>query len=95
MFRWTNNDALIDGRYKLVSWSGRIELYDLEADPGETRNIAAEEPERVERMLARIEQIRAENEARRRSNLAFDDDQVLESVSESTRERLRAMGYID
>ncbi|KAB2666371.1 MAG: sulfatase-like hydrolase/transferase [Verrucomicrobia bacterium] len=34
------------------------QLYDLEADPGETRNLAAEQAERVARLAARLEALR-------------------------------------
>jgi hypothetical protein len=34
-----------------------VQLYDLERDPGETRNLHQEHPERVEQMLRRLEQI--------------------------------------
>ena len=34
-----------------------VQLYDLSKDPGETRNLAAESPERVKRMLATYERI--------------------------------------
>jgi hypothetical protein len=39
---------MVDNRYKLVSPSlanGTFELYDLETDPKETRDVSAEEPE--------------------------------------------------
>ena len=42
------NRALRQGSWKLVSrWRGGWELYDLEADRTELRNLAAEQPERV------------------------------------------------
>jgi arylsulfatase A-like enzyme len=50
--------ALRDGDWKLV-WQAtlpsRVELYDLKTDPGEKNNLAAEQPERVARMQARLE----------------------------------------
>ena len=47
-------------RYRLVQWkkpgaaddTAELELYDYESDPAETRNLAAEQPERVEVLLA-------------------------------------------
>jgi arylsulfatase A len=44
------NWAAQDGRYKLVEGA----LYDLEADPGEERDIAAEHPEIVDRLRRRF-----------------------------------------
>jgi hypothetical protein len=37
------------GRHKLIEWyeDGRLELYDLEADPGERKDLAAGEPARA------------------------------------------------
>jgi arylsulfatase A-like enzyme len=34
------------------------QLYDLAADPGERRNLASEQPEKVREMAARLEKIR-------------------------------------
>ena len=45
------NGAVRDGKWKLVSdWPGDWELYDLEADPTELRDLARQEPERVAAM---------------------------------------------
>jgi arylsulfatase len=45
-----------DGRWKVVlipdaMGSGRWELYDVEADPSESRDLAAKEPERLARLI--------------------------------------------
>jgi hypothetical protein len=44
------------GNYKLIEFfeDGRLELYDLKADPGETRNLAASQPRRAEEMRSRL-----------------------------------------
>lgn len=61
-FRYLGGSALIDNRYKLVSRLlakgkfGQLELYDLEADPRETRDLASTQPavmRRMSEMLAR------------------------------------------
>jgi hypothetical protein len=41
--------GLRDGRWKFVCelGSGRAKLFDLSADPGEMKNLASQEPERV------------------------------------------------
>ncbi|WP_372807247.1 sulfatase [Pontiella sp.] len=56
-----------DAKPKWMGWWARmidevktIELYDLEADLGETRNVAAQHPEVVERLMKQVERARAE-----------------------------------
>jgi arylsulfatase A-like enzyme len=52
-FRYQRQGALIDGRHKLVSTDlrqGRFELYDLESDPNESKNLAETEPEVFNRL---------------------------------------------
>jgi arylsulfatase A-like enzyme len=63
--------ALRLGRWKLIAGTGggsfgqsrddnTVKLYDLTADPGETRNLTAEQPERVATMRALLEKLIAE-----------------------------------
>jgi arylsulfatase A-like enzyme len=52
-FRFGSKAALVDNRYKLLTGDlgkGDFQLYDLEADPRETRDLSGEQPERFERM---------------------------------------------
>lgn len=58
--------AIRDGRWKLVEQfeDGSVELYDLGSDEGETRNLAAAEPERAARMLGALRDWRARVGAR-------------------------------
>jgi arylsulfatase A-like enzyme len=55
-FRYLGGLALIDNRYKLVSQKftkgkfGPFSLFDLETDPRETKDLAAEQPEVLQRM---------------------------------------------
>jgi arylsulfatase A-like enzyme len=86
--RWEDGErlALIGRRYKYIHWTaGPPELYDLVADPTESRNLAGSEPEVVaamrERLLARARELRS-----RRLDA--------ESVDERTLEVLRSLGYL-
>jgi arylsulfatase A len=50
------SSAVRAGDWKLVEWleDGRAELYNLARDPGETRDVAVEEPEVTARLKARL-----------------------------------------
>ena len=82
-FGWSDLRALRDGRYKYVR-APRPELYDLEADPGETRDLAASEPAVRERMAGALEaRLRTMGEAEARRG-----------PDSEAQERLRALGYV-
>src|SRR3546814_16600428 len=56
-YELSGNAALFRGDYKLVrnlapTGDGAWRLFDLKADPGETRTLAAAEPDRFKTMLA-------------------------------------------
>jgi len=59
--------AVREGDWKLLADEamGHIELYNLKDDPAETRSLASSEPQRAERMLARLKAIRLEVEKER------------------------------
>ena len=90
-------DALVDGDWKLIAHreAARIELYDLAADAAEQEDVSSAHPGRVERMLAKLLRLRAENEARREQNRLLTDDTVLQRAGEDTLELLRTLGYVD
>jgi iduronate 2-sulfatase len=56
--------AVRTARYRLVEWkvpgepadSAELELYDYQADPGETKNLADKEPEVVAQLRAKLAQ---------------------------------------
>lgn len=84
--------ALRQGSWKLiVSRLGdgeAVRLYELESDPAEERDLAAEDPERVAGMRSRLEQLVAEAEEGA-GDAAFAD------FDPATRERLEALGYVE
>lgn len=45
-----------DGDWKLIDfyWGKQPELYDIATDPGEQKNLAADQPEQVQKLLARL-----------------------------------------
>lgn len=56
-FRYQNKLAWIDGRYKLLTDNrakGEFQLYDLETDPRESRDVGAEQPEIAARMKSEL-----------------------------------------
>ena len=52
--------ALRQGKYKLRKANKGMELYDLEADVGEQKNLAKQKPEKAKELLARMMQLDAE-----------------------------------
>lgn len=89
-------DALVHDRWKLIRYhaDGTEELYDLVADPGEQRDLAGVELERVELMGNRLDTLLG-RAIRERAELGLDDadDNVL-PLDPATLKRLRALGYI-
>jgi arylsulfatase A-like enzyme len=78
-----------DGAKLVVHPDGGTELYDLRADPGETRDLAAGEPERVDAMREELTQA-----LRARRRLAPPADGTPE-LTPAERDRLRALGYLE
>jgi arylsulfatase A-like enzyme len=56
------SSAVRAGDWKLVEWleDGRVEMYNLDKDPGETRDMAAEDPAMAARLKARLSAWRTE-----------------------------------
>ncbi len=81
-FGWQELFALHADGMKLIL-APRVELYDLESDPGERRNLALQQPAVVARMTEELEAIIGDAEAARPGQLDGDAAQ-----------RLRALGYI-
>jgi len=85
---WNHWAVARDGRWKLLENArrGTRQLFDLERDPGETRDLADSEPEVVERLQKR-------KEAWLRSMGRVPRDAAAESAEQV--EQLRALGYLD
>lgn len=82
--------ALTHGDYKLIARDGEAsELYRLDVDPGETRDLAGDEPER----RARLEGLLARHLAALSPRRPGAEPPA--AFSEEHRERLRALGYLD
>lgn len=99
-----DRDAVVFGRHKLIAdhdggprsdEADRLELYDLVADPGETINLAAELPEVLRDLEARLLRARQGNERLRRARVAAETPEALDQSVEETLRTLRSVGYID
>lgn len=86
---WTNPRAadparaVVVGNMKLVEQSGRIELFDLEADPTESTDLSAQRPDLVVRLESLLPNLALHVDTR-------IDDQVLPP---EVLEQLRELGY--
>ncbi len=80
----------VDG-WRLVSGPGREELYDLNADPREERNVAAAHPERLAQLRAALEALRVgqPRDAWPRE-LDLSEEEEREHI-----EQLRSLGYVE
>ena len=72
----------------VVGTTGERELFDLESDPEELRNLAADEPELVQSLAARLRAL-----AERRPPQFSEESRA--ELRPATEEALRALGYID
>jgi len=63
LYYTSNVQAFRQGKYKIRKVGKNIELYDLEADIGETKNLAAKQPDRAENMLAQMKKMDKQIEA--------------------------------
>ena len=77
--------SLIEGKWKCIlsRHEGRVELYDLDADPGEQCDLHAEFPERAAQMRGEIEAEVA------RTDVVYDEEEEAIIL-----DRLEQLGYI-
>ncbi|HSC26173.1 MAG TPA: sulfatase-like hydrolase/transferase [Vicinamibacterales bacterium] len=85
-FGWSDLQALRTGRYKYID-APRPELYDLENDPAETKNLYDEQRRLAENMRQRLSEIHGVATAGAVETATID-------VDPDTRARLAALGYI-
>ncbi len=80
-------------RWRLISHQGRSvpQLFDLHADPGATRNAAAEHPDVVKRLGALLA---AQQEQDRLLRRVFKDNVRDTPLTDEQLEELRALGYV-
>jgi len=84
-FGWSPLHALETGRFHYIE-SPKPELYDLESDPGETRNIVAEQPATVAVLKEKTQQLLAHNPF-------SEHDRAASNLNPDAQEKLRALGY--
>lgn len=85
-YGWSDLRALRSGRFKAID-APRPELYDVQDDPGETRNIYGDRRTVGDQMIARLRQM---DEAFRKVAVP----QTTPDVDPEVRERLAALGYV-
>ena len=86
-YGWSDLRAVRDGRWKYIL-APRPELYDLDADPGELRNLVDREPARARAMRTGLEdRLRKEKATTRKEPAAS-------GISPDLLERLGALGYV-
>jgi len=83
-FGWSDLRSLTSGRYKFIE-APRPELYDLEQDPRETRNLYSERQALAERMAAAL---------RAMEGSGASDAKPAADVDPDARARLAALGYV-
>jgi arylsulfatase A-like enzyme/Flp pilus assembly protein TadD len=86
-YGWSDLRSVRDGRWKYIL-APRPELYDLERDPGELRNLADQEPARARAMRAGLEaRLRTEQTSAR-------TDASAATIPPDLLEKLGALGYV-
>ena len=81
---WSPLQALTDGRWMTIRAGASTEVYDLQNDAGEQRDVAAAQATIAAAMAARIDALRAANQPTAGTSV----------ISKEAEERLRALGYV-
>jgi arylsulfatase A-like enzyme/Tfp pilus assembly protein PilF len=85
-YGWSELTAVRDGRYKFVA-APRRELYDTEADPGETHDLAPENPRRADALEKALAGMMTATTGAAAATAP-------ETIDPEAEERLRALGYV-
>jgi arylsulfatase A-like enzyme/predicted Zn-dependent protease len=85
-FGWSETLALTDDRYRMLLSGDRVELFDLERDPAEKRDLAAAEPEVTARSLRQLRSMTAELE-----RAALEPEAISDREAAA---KLAALGYL-
>lgn len=87
------HSAMREGDFKLIfDWSGRLSLYDINADPGEERELSAEMPERTAALFQKLNRWLDQNVATKYTPaLNPDYDPALEARSRPFRDQREAL----
>lgn len=85
-YGWSELKAVRDGRFKFILAPTR-ELYDVSADPGETKNLAASDPARADTMERALRALVAQTSRE-------SAPRAPQAVDAATEQRLRALGYV-
>jgi len=84
-YGWSELTAVRDGRYTFIA-APRRELYDTQADPGDTHDLAAANPRLADALERALQQMVAKTSAGK--------PQAPQEVDPDVEERLRALGYV-
>jgi len=85
-YGWSELQAVRDGRYKFILAPTR-ELYDVAADPGELKNLAATDSARADTMERALRALVAQTSR-------DSAPKAPQAVDAATEQRLRALGYV-
>ncbi len=85
-YGWSELTAVRDGRYKFIA-APRRELYDLQNDPAEQKNLAGENPQRADALERALRDMTA-------TTAGAAKPRAPQEVDPEVEERLRALGYV-
>ncbi len=85
-YGWSELTAVRDGRFKFIA-APRRELYDIQADPGETQDLAGENPRMADALERGLRDLTTRSAAKAVA-------QAPRSVDPAVEQQLRALGYV-